>query len=112
MESGSDFCGLYDITSESENESNMGDGPGRSDESGNVTHLKSGYRNPTGFRRWVKVAGSGGLCYTCVMGTWKSKKQTQIFVTVSYYFRMQRVIEKKIADVKNKISDDIKAVFL
>ena len=28
----------------------MGDGLGRSDESGNVTHLKSGYRNPTGFR--------------------------------------------------------------
>ena len=27
--------------------------------------LKQGYRNPTGFRRWVKVAGSGGLCYTC-----------------------------------------------
>ena len=25
---------------ESENESNMGDGPGRSDESGNITHLK------------------------------------------------------------------------
>ena len=40
MEFGSDFCSLYDITSESENESNMGDGPGRSDESGNITHLK------------------------------------------------------------------------
>ena len=25
-----------------------------------VFNLKSGYRNPTGFRRWVKVAGSGG----------------------------------------------------
>ncbi len=37
--------------------------------------LKEGYRNPTGFRRWVKVAGSGGLCYTCVMGTWKSKNR-------------------------------------
>ncbi len=34
------FGSLYDITSESENESNMGDGPGRSDESGNITHLK------------------------------------------------------------------------
>ena len=33
-------------------------------------------RNPTGFRRWVKVAGSGGLYYTCVMGTWKSKTDT------------------------------------
>lgn len=40
MKFGSDFCSLYDITSESENESNMGDGPGRSDESGNITHLK------------------------------------------------------------------------
>ena len=48
VESGTDFCSLHDITSESENESNMGDGYGRSDESGNVTHLKSGYRNPTG----------------------------------------------------------------
>ena len=25
--------------------------------------LKQDYRNPTGFRRWVKVAESGGLCY-------------------------------------------------
>ena len=40
--------------------------------------LKYGYRNPTGFRRWVKVAESGGLCYTCVMGTWKSKTDTSI----------------------------------
>ena len=63
--------------------------------------LKQGYRNPTGFRRRVKVAGSGGLCYTCVMGTWKSKKQTQIFVTVSYYFRMQ--VQKEIADVNINI---------
>ena len=42
------------------------------------TVLKYGYRNPTGFRRWVKVAKSGGLCYTCVMGTWKSKTDTRI----------------------------------
>ena len=40
--------------------------------------LKYDYRNPTGFRRWVKVAKSGGLCYTCVMGTWKSKTDTSI----------------------------------
>ena len=40
VESGTDFCSLHDITSESENESNMGDGSGRSDESGNITHLK------------------------------------------------------------------------
>ena len=51
--------------------------------------LKYGYRNPTGFRRWVKVAGSGGLCYTMRYGNVEIKKQTQIFVTVSYYFRMQ-----------------------
>ena len=23
----------------------------------------------------IKVAGSGGVCYTCVMGTWKSKNR-------------------------------------
>lgn len=34
-----------------------------------------GYRNPTGFGRWVKVAKSSGLCYTCVMGTWRSKNR-------------------------------------
>ena len=31
----------------------------------------------TGFRRRVKVAKSGGLYYTCAMGTKKKKKQTQ-----------------------------------
>ena len=40
VEFGTDFCSLHDITSKSENESNMGDASGRSDESGNVTHLK------------------------------------------------------------------------
>ena len=44
--------------------------------------LKYGYRNPTGFRRWVKVAKSGGLCYTCVMGTWKSKTDTSICYSI------------------------------
>ena len=44
--------------------------------------LKEGYRNPTGFRRWVKVAGSGGLCYTRVMGTWKSKTDTNICYSI------------------------------
>ena len=33
------------------------------------------YRNPTGFRRWVKVAQSCDLCYTCVMGIWESKNR-------------------------------------
>ena len=37
--------------------------------------LKEGYRNPTGFRRWVKVAQSCDLCYTCVMGIWESKNR-------------------------------------
>ena len=35
--------------------------------------LKYGYRNPTGFRRWVKVAKSEKLLYTCGMGTWKHR---------------------------------------
>ena len=30
-------------------------------------YLKKGYCNPTGFRRWVKVAKSGGLCYAYIM---------------------------------------------
>ena len=46
--------------------------------------LKEGYRNPTGFRRWVKVAGSGGLCYTRVMGTWKSKTDTNICYSIIF----------------------------
>ena len=47
MESGTDFCSLHDITSKSENESNMGDDSGRSDESGNITHLKVDERENT-----------------------------------------------------------------
>ena len=27
------------------------------------------------FRRWVKVAQSCDLCYTCVMGIWESKNR-------------------------------------
>ena len=49
-----------------------------------LEELKYGYRNPTDFRRWVKVAKSDDLCYICVMGMWKSKKQTQVFVTVPH----------------------------
>ena len=105
VESGSDFCSLHDITSESENESNMGDGYGRSDESGNVTHLKSGYRNPTGFRRWGKVAGSGGLCYTCVMGTWKSKNRHKYLL--QYHIIFVCKYRKKLL-MSKQISDDIK----
>lgn len=44
--------------------------------------VEIGLRNPTGFRRWVKVAGSGGLCYTRVMGTWKSKTDTNICYSI------------------------------
>ena len=41
------------------------------------------------------------------MGTWKSKKQTQVFVTVSYYFCMQVQYRKKLL-MSKQISDDIK----
>ena len=61
--------------------------------------LKQGYRNPTGFRRWVKVAGSRGLCYTCVMETWKSKNRHKYLL--QYHIRMQ--VQKEIADVKTNI---------
>ncbi len=50
--------------------------------------LKEGYRNPTGFRRWVKVAQSCDLCYTCVMGIWESKTDTSICYSI-ILFRMQ-----------------------
>ena len=37
------------------------------------------YRNPAGFRRWVKVAKSENRCYTYIMGTWKSKNRKKSF---------------------------------
>ena len=37
--------------------------------------MKKGYRNPIGFRRWVKVAKNQKLLYTHGMGTWKSKNR-------------------------------------
>lgn len=43
---------------------------------------KKSNHNPTGFRQWVKVAKSSGLCYALAMGTWNQKKQTQVFVTI------------------------------
>ena len=52
---------LYDITSESENESNMGDDSGRSDESGNITHLKVDERE--------KYAGKNKKCGKSKRGT-------------------------------------------
>ena len=51
-----------------------------------VAALKYGYRNPTGFRRWVKVAKSGTLLYTYGMGTWKSKTDTNIYYSIILYF--------------------------
>ena len=50
-----------------------------------VAALKYGYRNPTGFRRWVKVSKSGKLLYTCGMGTWKSKTDTNIYYSIILY---------------------------
>ena len=67
--------------------------------------LKQGYRNPTGFRRWVKVAGSGGLCYTCVMGTWKSKNRHKYLL--QYHIIFVCKYRKKLL-MSKQISDDIK----
>ena len=67
--------------------------------------LKQGYRNPTGFRRWVKVARSGGLCYTCVMGTWKSKNRHKYLL--QYHIIFVCKYRKKLL-VSKQISDDIK----
>ena len=67
--------------------------------------LKEGYRNLTGFRRWVKVAGSGGLCYTCVMGTWKSKNRHKYLLQYQIIFVCK--YRKKLL-MSKQISDDIK----
>ena len=67
--------------------------------------LKQGYRNPTGFRRWVKVARSGGLCYTCVMGTWKSKNRHKYLL--QYHIIFVCKYRKKLL-MSKQISDDIK----
>lgn len=67
--------------------------------------LKQGYRNPTCFRRWVKVAGSGGVCYTCVMGTWKSKNRHKYLLQYQIIFVCK--YRKKLL-MSKQISDDIK----
>ena len=67
--------------------------------------LKYGYRNPTDFRRWVKVAGSGGVCYTCVMGTWKSKNRHKYLL--QYHIIFVCKYRKKLL-MSKQISDDIK----
>ena len=67
--------------------------------------LKYGYCNPTGFRWWVKVAESGGLCYTCVMGTWKSKNRHKYLL--QYHIIFVCKYRKKLL-MSKQISDDIK----
>lgn len=49
--------------------------------------MKEGYRNPTGFRRWVKVAKSSGLCYTYAIGMMKSYTTYHIGERYSTYLR-------------------------
>ena len=66
--------------------------------------LKYGYRNPTGFRRWVKVAESGGLCYTCAMGTWESKNRHKYLL--QYHIIFVCKYRKKLL-MSKQISDDI-----
>ena len=70
----------------------------------NLYFLKYGYRNPTGFRRWVKVAESGGLCYTCVVGTWKSKNRHKYLL--QYHIIFVCKYRKKLL-MSKQISDDI-----
>ena len=67
--------------------------------------MKKGYRNPTGFRRWVKVAKSSGLCYTYAMGTWKSKNRHKYLL--QYHIIFVCKYRKKLLTSK-QISDDIK----
>ena len=55
-------------------------------------------------RRWVKVAESGGLCYTCVMGTWKSKNRHKYLL--QYHIIFVCKYRKKLL-MSKQISDDI-----
>ena len=67
--------------------------------------LKYGYRNPTGFRRWVKVAKNQKLLYTHGMGTWKSKNRHKYLL--QYHIIFVCKYRKKLL-VSRQISDDIK----
>ena len=67
--------------------------------------LKYGYRNPTGFRRWVKVAKNQKLLYTHGMGTWKSKNRHKYLL--QYHIIFVCKYGKKLL-VSRQISDDIK----
>ena len=69
------------------------------------TTLKEGYRNPTGFRRWVKVAKNQKLLYTHGMGTWKSKNRHKYLL--QYHIIFVCKYRKKLL-VSRQISDDIK----
>ena len=69
------------------------------------SELKEGYRNPTGFRRWVKVAKSRKLLYTCDMGTWKSKNRHKYLL--QYHIIFVCKYRKKLL-VSQQVSDDIK----
>ena len=67
--------------------------------------LKWGYRNPTGFRRWVKVAKNQKLLYTHGMETWKSKNRHKYLL--QYHIIFVCKYRKKLL-VSRQISDDIK----
>lgn len=55
--------------------------------------MKEGYRNPTGFRRWVKVAKSSGLCYTYAIGMMKS--YTTYHIGERYFTYLRKHFWKK-----------------
>ena len=67
--------------------------------------LGKGYRNPTGFILWVKIAKSGNLLYTCGMGAWKSKNRHKYLLQYHIIFICK--YRKKSLALK-QISDDIK----
>ena len=67
--------------------------------------MKKGDRNPTGFRRWVKVAINRFLCYTIGMGTWKSKNRHKYLL--QYHIIFVCKYRKKLL-VSKRLSDDIK----
>ena len=70
-----------------------------------LSELKQGYRNPTGFRRWVKVAKNQKLLYAHGMETWKSKNRHKYLL--QYHIIFVCKYRKKLL-VSRQISDDIK----
>ena len=75
------------------------------------SELKEGYRNPTGFRRWVKVAKSRKLLYTCDMGTWKSKNRHKYLLQYHIIFvckyRKKLLVSKQMSDYIKQFSCEI-----